>query len=1088
MASDSVLVFADGVSIQPRALLLARAELRSARALADLADALVSDEAGLDCPISGSGVLDPEEVYRDGKIAGRGYYLPIYHTGVSQSSDPPVQRYDVTLELLPGETFAGRLKVRLRGQRATSPQSPVRKQLRFAELPGGVLQGDEFAAAGITVAGAPQGAYCQEARAAAIHPAGADGYSEAILTAASPQDPRMCNTVPIEVTFAQTVRAVTLTFCGALVDYSLRAYDDRDQLLGQAECTVTALRQSHTVAWSCPENRIRKVLFGHFGASAPPLTALVAIDYERGAGESAPPGPEQTQICFSDVLRRRALTAPSLLRGDELSADGIVVAGEPQGAYCQDARAVAILPAYRYANSGAVLTSASPDNAERCNTVPIAVTFAQPVHAVTIRFCGAAVVYSLKAYDREGLLLGQADRAVEAYGPDQTVAWSCQGDRISKIVFGHFAGAAVTAILEIGYERGPSAEAPVTELLPLPHSVALSLRYLATEADAGVDPVKIWKQVAFDEVVQREHKEIEAALRLATLPEVDAIHYALSDPQARCQLVVRCEAEIAFRNANQVYVPKHVVRRPPQPHVRMALPPRRLLPRRALHLPDLRTQPVAAPRLETLLAAGHAELGPVRPSPSPGGGRPTAPAGRNFGSLPRKYFADAVGEPAFTRLRVALEQSLDFHFDPALHGYLYPPRPPASGAALVRHGVATDQTIFQDAAERRVFYFLPDEFRLARDEVRGPTYRPSLQIAFFSLVDQNDEQAAAEYAVQFTFRAVPYLKPHREADARRYIADHRLIPGDEPATLLPLVPDWCALRLVLPKEGSGGVRTVERPEAAVIFDRHVVDSLMLSSSEFAEVFQSMRIGGATLNGEVRYRLPGAAAEQAVPFSGQLAKMVGPVLDAELLAPTPSGDGSYGIRVTNAIESPWALSEAAIYLLADPAQDRWTLATLAPGTLPLRLTPGASYDCRVRIEPAPAQVFGVRLVPGRVDVELDFEALWRSVLETPGWDDIVHEVAVTIDASYFTGPHALARVTVSFDADETTIELDADARGRTVALVRPFLPYLLQQPGADTYFYRVESWRQAGDGRLVKVAETSWLRGEGPSLTLVPPSE
>jgi hypothetical protein len=461
-------------------------------------------------------------------------------------------------------------------------------------------------------------------------------------------------------------------------------------------------------------------------------------------------------------------------------------------------------------------------------------------------------------------------------------------------------------------------------------------------------------------------------------------------------------------------------------------------------------------------------------------------------SLPSRFFADEKGEPAYTKVRVALEQRVDLFFDPRLHPYIYPLRPPAGGASLVRHAVATDQVIFQDATQRHVFYFLPDEFRITRDDVRSPTYKPSMQIAFFSLTSEEGEASGAqegvtEYGVQYTFRAVPHLAVGREADALRYIRDHALVPDGKPAALLPLSPEWSMLTLNVPKEG-GGTQSQERPDATVYFDKYIMDSITLSSSEFAEVFHSMRVGGETMSGGVKYRLPGSTVEQVVPFSGHLSKLAGPVLDAELVGSLASANGTYRIKLTNGIESKVTLQQAAVYLLDDPAVGNWVLSPLVTDVFPLELAPGESSMLDVRPAITLAQAFGIRLLLTAVTVDLNIEELWRSVLDTPGWDDITQDVDVSVDASFFSGPNALDGVAVTlFNGDEATIGLSAEVLGGAVKLIRPFLPYLLRQDTGDDYFYRVESLRKSGpEGNLTKVAELNWTSHEGPILTVTPP--
>jgi hypothetical protein len=855
------------------------------------------------------------------------------------------------------------------------------------------------------------------------------------------------------------------------------------------------------------------------------------------ASETPAATASSTEIRFASLPDGRVISAATFLRGDEFA--GVTLAAVPQSTtYCGQAREVVIRPAGTYGSRVPLLCAAQAGNPAMCNTVPIEITFAAAVARVSLSFVGAAVTYSLRAFDAQGTLLGQADQTVATFAPatEHEVTYESGDNRICRVLFGHFGSSAPPLVALTGIRCARTATQEV-QPLPLPHRVALSLRYQAMESGAGGSrAVGTWKSLAFDSVLHREHREIEATVGLRTLPELDAVHRALSDPQAMAQLIVHCGAEVAVKNSRQIYVPKRsgTLAESVRPALKLHRPPTRSLPRvpvlppapppapvlapAEVRMPMIERSPTSAllsairPRVSLRAASGenHADL--VRDASLPEHAvraDSLARCWKGEHTPPGRYFGDARGEPAYTRLQVSLDQQIPFHFDPALHGYIYPPRPPASGPALIRYAVTPDLVIFQDAVERQVFYFLPDEFRLARDEVRAPTYRPALQVAFFSLRSTAGGEASPtvaegsgsasdgaptgddegdDYGVQFTFRAVPYLHPDRVAQARRYIRDNALVPDARPAALLPLCPDWCLLTLTLPDD-AGGTRSEERPQATLVFDKYVVDSLTMSSSAFAEIFQSMRVGGETLNGAVKYRLPGVAPgqEQAVPFSGRLDKLVGPVLDAELMPTAGIPDGSYRIAVRNGIESRVTLTQAAIYLLQDPEAGNWVLAPLQAGALPLTLGATESRSLSVETHPGLEQAFAARILPTQLQIDIDFEALWASVLETPGWDDITQSVAVSVDGAYFTGGNALSSIQVSFNHDEANLELTAARPSGEVKLIRPFLPYLLRLASADRYLFRVESYAvPSSGGAPVRIAESAWTAHDGPALTILPP--
>lgn len=451
--------------------------------------------------------------------------------------------------------------------------------------------------------------------------------------------------------------------------------------------------------------------------------------------------------------------------------------------------------------------------------------------------------------------------------------------------------------------------------------------------------------------------------------------------------------------------------------------------------------------------------------------------------LPSHYFKDRNGDPAYVKVRASYDQKIPFNFPTSLHGYIYPNYKPQGEVALLRYQVSVDQAIYQDTTQPFLFYYLPDEFRLTREDVLP--YRPALQVAFYSLSMQKENEPETDgqtcYKVEFTFKALPYLKSGRGRKALDYITENNLVPDSVVPSLAPLIPESARLFLSLPKEG-GGTETVERQEADMAFPQHIVDSLILSADAFAEIFNSMRIGGETLNGTVKVKLPGRNEEQMIAFNGRLDKMLGPIVEEFLVGRDDDVGKAYRVCVINAIESPITLSEIIVFLLADPVINRWVPAVINAGALPLSLKPGEKREIVVQpIEPIPHS-WGVRLKPIKAEVNLDFESLWLSVLETPGWGDITHQVTVKIDAGYFNDPNALDKVIVTFNHEEAIVELKKDVLISSIELTKPILPYLLREEEANDYFYRVNSWRKE------QLVGTSILEDDSPELQIVPPLE
>lgn len=640
--------------------------------------------------------------------------------------------------------------------------------------------------------------------------------------------------------------------------------------------------------------------------------------------------------------------------------------------------------------------------------------------------------------------------------------------------------------------------------VPLRSSVRLSLQYLAIESGGAPDAMLTWKTVSFDQVVHPRHRNIEAVAEIATLEKFDALHRALRDTASQCRLVVRSEADLVVKRYIRPWLNSHAeLFQDKLPNWLDKLKPAQLEIGPQPTLVEARPQPTLVevrpqPTLQEVTRAG-ASRRPVFEMTADTiqstveldwHATPVSVQDANRLSIEGIQLRDDIQHIVATthdvQIRAVFEQYIAFNIDPMLHAYVYPNRAPSQEAGLIRYSVSPGYYILQDGAERNVFYFVPDEFRLARDDIRSPTYKPSVHVAFWLAPnhDPNSDQAQ-DYGVTFTFRAVPYLAEHRESDARRFIAEHALAPANRPIAFLPLSPDWSLLSLSLPDE-AGGIRSVDRPDATLVFDRHLLDSLELTSKAFSEVFSSMRGAGETLNGVVKYRLTGSSAVHSVPFSGRLDKLTGPAVDVMLSSPSAADDGRFRVELTNAIESPIDIQQLTLSLREDAPDAGFQEASIHSHDLPLRLLAGETlvlWLAGVAFERASA----VRLDQLQFQVMLDFNALWTTVLDEPGWD-LVHNIAVTADPSWFAGASAVERLDVTFNRSEALVQLTADRPSQEVRLIRPLIPFLLKdEVKADAFDYRVASYRNAGgSGELTKIAESAVLTGSGPSLDLTPP--
>jgi tetratricopeptide (TPR) repeat protein len=142
------------------------------------------------------------------------------------------------------------------------------------------------------------------------------------------------------------------------------------------------------------------------------------------------------------------ITNGVVLRGDEFSAWGLRLSAAPAGTYCADAQAAIRVGGYGFTTP--YLTTASPGDTARCNTVPVRIEFTTPVRAVTLRFAGAEKEYVLNAYGRSGQELGTVTKQGQL-DRESDVTYRSAGANIARVEFGY--QAAVTMVFQVTVER-----------------------------------------------------------------------------------------------------------------------------------------------------------------------------------------------------------------------------------------------------------------------------------------------------------------------------------------------------------------------------------------------------------------------------------------------------------------------------------------------------------------------------------------------------------------------------------------------------------------------------------------------------------
>ncbi|MEF2277373.1 hypothetical protein V3W47_03620 [Deinococcus sp. YIM 134068] len=411
----------------------------------------------------------------------------------------------------------------------------------------------------------------------------------------------------------------------------------------------------------------------------------------------------------------------------------------------------------------------------------------------------------------------------------------------------------------------------------------------------------------------------------------------------------------------------------------------------------------------------------------------------------------------FTEVTRSLTSEETLFFHPGLHAYVFPGQGmPGTGTApgLTPHTLpfgGASHRYYQDHVRPETFRFLPDVFKLARED--DPPHRPRLTL-----------EALAPNRYRLTFVARPSSDLDRLEDARVRLARHLPAGHPRPVRLEPFHTSH--VRFIPDNEGlyaGGSVQTTNFTE--------VRGAVELEGEAFARVWDELT-GALTvgLGGKLRAEVGGLPAEE-VGVVLRLDDTLGECLSVS--AEADAERGGYRVTLTNTVESPLRVSESLVSPFVTSASDpgaelrpaRWDIWSALSD--PLR--PGE--EIRALLKPVDALTPGdslanwlpvvdtdrVRAVP---DVERITAGMLVGTLRT-------FERVVTVEVPAHVFAHApdpahperrLLAVLVDFERGDTA-ELLPPATP-DVPLVRgeatvafPLLDLLLGRPASE-YHYRV----------------------------------
>lgn len=417
-----------------------------------------------------------------------------------------------------------------------------------------------------------------------------------------------------------------------------------------------------------------------------------------------------------------------------------------------------------------------------------------------------------------------------------------------------------------------------------------------------------------------------------------------------------------------------------------------------------------------------------------------------------------------------------FAFSADLHRYIFEGVTPRGGDnQLIRHRIARGSrthTYLQDASRPWVVYVLADEFKIARRP--DPPYSPFATVRVRSVPGGQDTQVVFDYVV------APHTDPARLADARtRLLADPRF--GADRVEFQPLLTS--DVRFAIDRPSVSGAVREERPDAAMVLQGWLKDTLTMPLADFRLLFDAMHTQTASMFlGRVEIDLPSGDTE-IIPFTARMDDLEGEMFSS---AATAESDGTITVRVTNCIESTVDVQtlDPTIRLV-----DRDVGATIRGGVPREGLLPGAAVD--VVIEPdapitagAEPEVFfdlsGVTVVP-------DPEAIWTSILDrtTVEYYRLV-SVRVIPPGVFQEVPgeegKQVSSVLVEFEGGGTT-ELTGAIPTATARIDYSIDDVILKRPVSSTYRYTVTVVR--ADGQLTRDAQPRQGTADVLFISVVP---
>lgn len=418
-------------------------------------------------------------------------------------------------------------------------------------------------------------------------------------------------------------------------------------------------------------------------------------------------------------------------------------------------------------------------------------------------------------------------------------------------------------------------------------------------------------------------------------------------------------------------------------------------------------------------------------------------------------------EPQFREATRVLDIQSDYHpfvFPPSLHPYIYRNITDSNNTSFkLDFRQSNGYSYYQDPAERHVFYYLPDSFKLVR-RPESPHY-PMLSIEFQPV------EGSEEMQVTIEFWAYPFVDAARLSAAAKDLEQYIPQPSSSGVEFKPLVAETSPrLFLGLPKE-DGSLDYRERSNVLVELRSGFRDSCTMSMKAFQKIYDALFSSTQIFQGQVQVSLPNSKTE-IIPFIAQIDDVVGEKFDF-----TQSIDvatGTIQVSLKNAIESPIRINSLA----ARVNTNLQVQAAITGCIFPIELKSGESINLTVNsaipLNSSSQAVFDF----SSVEVLADREAIWNSIVRLDSTATYKRKLEVRTVSAIFGDRIAAISVdlksgtSVTFVRDATPDRLIVQAD-----LVTPVRDWILNRVDTGNYDYR--SQIVLSNGTSVEDAAGQW---------------